>query len=374
MPYADPMPRTPRKPKPQSYENLRAYADRPPGKRDARWYWRVRVEDTSESVWTGRATPSGIGDILRELVRKGENHPAGKPRAEECRTLDDLLDFYIGELSGRADINEPTLVLYRSMRRAINRGIGRTLVEQLNYRVLAGYLRARAVSTRTKTMERDLIRRALTWGTSVGLIPPTAQPVRFPEIVVVATRAKVTPTEAQLAAVLEQSSGWMRLFLLLSWSTGARQQEIATLTWDKVDLEEGSLTVFGKRSKKNKQPWRTVWLSDHIVEELRAWKEQRHDRHDYVLGLQPGSVSPTLCRQLPVLCQAAGVPAFTNHGIRRAVVNRMARDRVDVSVAASITGHSPQVMLGIYRQVSEDERKAVRLGPPAGRVIDVEFG
>lgn len=374
MPYPNQMPRTPRKPKPQSYENLRAYADRPPGKRDPNWYWRVRVEDTGESEWTGRATSSGIGDVLRELVRKGENHPTGRPRAEECRTLDDLLDFYIGELSGRADINPPTLTLYRSMRRAINRGIGKTLVEQLSYRVLAGYLRSRAVSTRTQRMELDLIRRALTWGTSVGLIPPTAQPVRFPEIVVVATRAKVTPTEAQLAAVLEQSSGWMRLFLLLSWSTGARQQEISTLTWDKVDLAEGSLTVFGKRSKKNKQPWRTVWLSDHIVEELRAWKEQRHHQHDYVLGIQPASVSATMSRQLPGLCEASGVPAFTNHGIRRAVVNRMARDRVDVSVAASITGHSPQVMLSIYRQVSPDERKAVRLGPPAGRVIDVEFG
>jgi integrase len=57
------------------------------------------------------------------------------------------------------------------------------------------------------------------------------------------------------------------------------------------------------------------------------------------------------------------------------VVDRMARSGVDVATAASLTGHSPEVMLRHYRQVSdEDRKKAVvkaRLGhfPEKGQVI-----
>ena len=55
----------------------------------------------------------------------------------------------------------------------------------------------------------------------------------------------------------------------------------------------------------------------------------------------------------------AGVPKFTPHGLRRMAVDRMARAGVEPSVAASITGHDPNVMLQHYRAVSDDDLRLV---------------
>jgi integrase len=53
------------------------------------------------------------------------------------------------------------------------------------------------------------------------------------------------------------------------------------------------------------------------------------------------------------------VPKFTPHGLRRMAVDRMARAGVEPSVAASITGHDPNVMLQHYRAVSDDDLRLV---------------
>ncbi|MCB9742255.1 MAG: tyrosine-type recombinase/integrase [Alphaproteobacteria bacterium] len=57
-------------------------------------------------------------------------------------------------------------------------------------------------------------------------------------------------------------------------------------------------------------------------------------------------------------CQNAKVQPFTPHGLRRMVVDRLARSGVDIATAASLTGHSPEVMLRHYRKVSEADRVA----------------
>jgi integrase len=57
-------------------------------------------------------------------------------------------------------------------------------------------------------------------------------------------------------------------------------------------------------------------------------------------------------------CKRAGVKAFTPHGLRRMVVDRMLRAGVDPATAASLTGHSVVVMLRFYRQVTEADREA----------------
>jgi integrase len=57
-------------------------------------------------------------------------------------------------------------------------------------------------------------------------------------------------------------------------------------------------------------------------------------------------------------CKRAGVRAFTPHGLRRMVVNRMLRAGVDPATSASLTGHSVVVMLRFYRQVTQADREA----------------
>jgi integrase len=79
-------------------------------------------------------------------------------------------------------------------------------------------------------------------------------------------------------------------------------------------------------------------------------------------------------RWLKRACQAAVVPRFSPNGLRRAATDAYARAGVDPAVAAAQSGHSVQVMMKHYRQVTtEDQRVAVErasLGViPDGKVI-----
>lgn len=100
------------------------------------------------------------------------------------------------------------------------------------------------------------------------------------------------------------------------------------------------------------------------------------DLAPYALDLPPKSASQVVRDRLRRACKAADVPVFTPHGLRRLVVDRMARGGVDVATAASLTGHSVEVMLRYYRQVSDEDRRravvAAGLGhfPSRGEVIE----
>ena len=63
------------------------------------------------------------------------------------------------------------------------------------------------------------------------------------------------------------------------------------------------------------------------------------------------------------------MPVFTPHALRRLAVDRMARAGVEPSVAASITGHDPIVMLKHYRVVSEDDLRAAAKRADLGFVL-----
>ena len=363
-----------KKPAPVHFANLQATVVRPPGKRSPHWYWRIRIAGTKQDVWTGRASGDGIGTLMRDIVKRGVNAPADTG-GSQCQSVDDLLDFYLGHLKGLPTMNEPTLKLYRSMKRAVKPFIGDVLLDSWDYATQADYVTKRQVSSRTHYMELDLVKRAWTWGARVGLVPDRR--IDWLRVQVAPSKDKFTPTGEQIGQVLDTAKGWVRIFLLISWGTGARQNEIATLTWGKVDLdgEHPSVTFFGKRSKKNKHPWRTCYISPALVDELRAWMPDEVDDDTRVLGLTPGSVGSSMSRQLAKLCEQAGVPHFTNHGIRRHVVNKMMRSGIPVAVAAMQTGHTPEVMLRAYRQVAEEEKHALAglLGAQRGDVIEVEF-
>ena len=196
------MARKPKKPAPVHFANLQATVVRPPGKTSPHWYWRIRVAGTKQDVWTGRASRDAIGTMMRDLVKRGVNE-AKDTGASPCETVDDLLDYYLGHLQGLPTMNESTLKLYRSMKRALKAVVGDILVERWDYAAQADYLTRRQVASRTHYMELDLIKRAWTWGLRVGLLPKRS--VDWLRVEVAPSKDKFTPTAEQIGKVVDNA-------------------------------------------------------------------------------------------------------------------------------------------------------------------------
>ena len=151
--------------------------------------------------------------------------------------------------------------------------------------------------------------------------------------------------------MIDAAHGQVRLAIELLAITGARVSEIA-------DLRRCDIEVDGRRVHvrlTGKTGTRRFLLPEPIAETTRLRA-----------GSQETSAFPRLNTprdqalrgRLARACKRAGVRAFTPHGLRRMVVDRMLRAGVDPATAASLTGHSVVVMLRFYRQVTEADREA----------------
>jgi integrase/recombinase XerC len=157
-----------------------------------------------------------------------------------------------------------------------------------------------------------------------------------------------TPTPAEARKVLDHLQGDTRLAVHLLAVTGARISEICDLRPRDLDPRTSEITLNGKTGS------RTFPLPAEIFTSLAT---RVGPSEEPLLDLGKCDRDQNVRSKLARACGAAGVPPFTPHGLRRMVVDRMARSGVDVATAASLTGHSPEVMLRHYRQVSADDRR-----------------
>lgn len=345
------------RPRPVGLPGCRARVIR--GPRDGRWYWRAELPDGS-TVWAGWATPREAAERVAEIVSRGDLAPRRRPRrdrpgddeGEVIETIDQLVRGYLAHLEEtRPELAEATFTAYRlQVRQLRDAGVATFAVARLDAAGLEAAKGAlmRRLSPRSVEQILYLVGAAWRWGRREGVCPDRELVIpRIP----VPLRPRRTPTSSEIARVVDAITvPWARLCVRMLWGTGARIGEIAALTWDRVDLEQATIVLEGKTGA------REVPIGDDLVAELRAWR--RWSAGDHVLGVTFHTVRQHTRRALQVGCEAAGVKYFTPHALRRAAVDALAREGVDVSTAAALLGHSPTVMLSYYRQVTRDDLRA----------------
>lgn len=362
-----------RRPSARGIAGLRLNVVRGPHRTDKRlWYWRV-IDNRGgrrETLWSGWADEREAEAMLAQLAASGGVRP-DTSRDETVETVRDLLEVWIHHIDEeRPDLAPRTVHAYHASGRRLVQLLGDVLLERLDTATMerwAGDARRRW-APRTVAADVVTLGAAWTWGRRRGVCPPRDLPrVR----VTIPRSARRTPTEGELAAVIEaMRPPWARLALRLQWATGARIGEVLTLRWEQVDWSRGELLLDGKTGP------RRVPVAGEVLEELRRWRMGCDAARPEVMPIGYETTRRSIYRCIDRACRRAGVQRYTTHAIRRAVVDRLARAGVDVATAADILGHSPQVMLDAYRQVSDaDRREAVaraRLGAlPAGEVIDL---
>lgn len=140
---------------------------------------------------------------------------------------------------------------------------------------------------------------------------------------------------------------------LLGLGTGLRRGELLALTWAEVDLDEDRLRV---RRSKSAAGVREVPLPVFAASALRAMA--RHPGP--IWDVRPEYVT----RHCAELCDRAGVPRLTPHGLRHTWFTLLAELDVSEEVRQWLGGHSDKKMTRHYSHESERlMREAVeRLG------------
>jgi site-specific recombinase XerD len=223
------------------------------------------------------------------------------------------------------------------------------------------------LSPRTINNQIQLALPAIKWAHDRGLIdtgPPKWKRLRVNSI---HARRYLTGEEITRLLRTVREPRWQRLevVVMLALYAGLRQQEIAWLTWQDVDLAEGWIHVRSKRgwSPKSASSERSVPMADELRNYLSTTPRTCST---WVAPQSPGS---QWCRRnlgtvVRKLFQAAGVDdggRHTLHRLRGTFATTVLRGGGDLESLREVLGHSVlSVTAGYLASTSESKRRAVQ--------------
>jgi integrase len=154
-------------------------------------------------------------------------------------------------------------------------------------------------------------------------------------------------------AVLAKLPDYLRPPITFVYYTGWRvQSEILPLTWDRVDLEAGTVLLY-RGTTKNKKG-RLIKLP-HVIQAIleQQWQEHLTGYPDCPFVFHKHSKQMlSFYKAWQRACQAAGLSGRLSHDFRRTAVRNLVRAGVPERVAMMVTGHATRDVFERYNIVS----------------------
>lgn len=174
-------------------------------------------------------------------------------------------------------------------------------------------------------------------------------------------RSKITLDRAASSLLLEHSlsHGIAGFAVRVAFYTAARRSEIASMTWEGVDYQAGTLRFWRPKVRD----WHTVPLHDDLAAEL-------HDRDTGEQWLFPGAwgghVTPTTIGQwISDVSSSSPVGRITPHVLRRTTITLVNDETGDLRAAMELAGHTDPRVTAQYTMVDTTRLRAVVRGLPS---------
>jgi integrase len=141
----------------------------------------------------------------------------------------------------------------------------------------------RTISPTTVHRELDDIQAVLNWAAKPNRRLISSNPVRHYEKIKRRDRVVLPPTPAEAAALVKHAPEHLKRFLIIAYYCGARPgaSELLSLTWDKVDLDGGTILIVSAR--KGGRESRLIPLKPDFKKFLQEWKLADGDNARYLI-------------------------------------------------------------------------------------------
>ncbi|MFH2093849.1 MAG: site-specific integrase [Pseudomonadota bacterium] len=180
----------------------------------------------------------------------------------------------------------------------------------------------------------------------------------------------------QFIALRDALPAYLKSFVTFGYKVGWRDNEISTLTWNNVDLQNGIVTLEVGETKNNDA--RTVYLDEELKEIFQnQWNNRKLKLTPFVFpNIEGTSQIVNFRRAWNTACRKIGIgygyklsekyvhkwegklPAGpTFHDFRRTAVRNMVRSGIPEKVAMLISGHKTKSVFDRYNIVSDADLK-----------------
>lgn len=153
-------------------------------------------------------------------------------------------------------------------------------------------------------------------------------------------------------SLYEAAAPHLKPMLLTAYHLGQRLGELVSLTWDRVDLHRGIITLrsIDTKTKKPRQVPLTLPVRQALVE-LSKVRDLGH-RHVFVYHRSPVREVKTAFR---TACKRAGIENLRFHDLRHCAATNLRRAGVDTTTAMQIIGHKSPYMWKRYNTVADSD-------------------
>lgn len=159
-------------------------------------------------------------------------------------------------------------------------------------------------------------------------------------------------TAAEWEILYEVAASHLKPILLTAYHLGQRLGEILNLTWDRVDLHRGIITLRGVDTKTNKP--RQVPMTPQVKANLIDLSKVRDIVHKHVFVYQRNPVREVKTA-FKTACKKAGIGNLRFHDLRHCAATNLRRAGVDTTTAMQIIGHKSPLMWKRYNSVAESD-------------------
>jgi integrase len=148
-----------------------------------------------------------------------------------------------------------------------------------------------------------------------------------------------------------------RRFVLLGLYTGTRSGALLAMTWDQIDLQNGTMrrraSGVAEDARKRTPPIR---LGRRILSHLRRWKRLDGESVRYLCHYDGGRVHK-LKRSFPGAARRAGLKGVTPHTLRHTAVTWAMQRGVPIWEAAGYFGMTPDLISSVYGHHHPDHQR-----------------
>jgi len=144
--------------------------------------------------------------------------------------------------------------------------------------------------------------------------------------------------------------------VVLALSTGARQNEIMSLTWKQVDLTRGVITLHETKNGER----RILPLTGHAMDQMVALSKVRNIHTDLLFPSKKDQSKPLSIQSIFLRAvNTAGIEDFRFHDLRHSAASYLAMNGASLAEIAEVLGHKTLQMVKRYAHLSEQHTASV---------------
>ena len=194
----------------------------------------------------------------------------------------------------------------------------------------------------------------MNWARGVGYRPdnPVSGVRRYEEN----TTAWTTLTEKQADSLLEacgiesKRAPHLHLLVLLALHTGLRKGEALGLRWEDLDLSQGTVSVYRRKTNTRSQ----IPMHPRLLAALRTAKR----RGPYLFAHKDGTPFGDARRSFKTAVNRAGLPDIRWHDLRHTFASWLVERGADLYTVQELMGHTSLSMTRRYAHLSPGHKRA----------------